>query len=183
MEPIKLSKELMGERIRLSTHKLEKASEMFSLIDSERQRLSEFLPWPKFLKQTSDQEDYIKGSHQAWEECSRFDYSLLLKDLDQFIGGIGVHTLSFENNRCEIGYWISEEFEGKGYISEAVSVLEVHLFEMGFNRIEIRGDERNKRSAMVPLRLGYKHEGILRQDVIENGKYRNTNVFSKLKNN
>lgn len=97
------------------------------------------------------------------------------------MGNIGVHSIQWDQHRCEIGYWILGDFEGNGYVSEAVRALENALFKVGFNRIEIRCNTRNARSARVPRSCGYTHEGTLRQDGIDLGKFRDTMIFGKLK--
>lgn len=65
-------------------------------------------------------------------------------------------------------------------MSEAVRLIEKHLFHVGFHRIQIRCSDLNSRSEGVPLRCGYHFEGIGREDAIEKGEYRNTKTFSKL---
>ena len=97
------------------------------------------------------------------------------------MGNIGVHSIKWDLLSCELGYWILGDFEGHGYMSEAVKVLESELFKMGFNRVQIRCNDLNKRSANVPQACGYIYEGTIRQDAIELGKFRNTMVFGKLK--
>ena len=82
--------------------------------------------------------------------------------------------------RCELGYWILGDFEGQGYMSEAVRVLEAACFAVGFHRIGIRCSSKNARSAGVPRRSGYTLDGTLRQHALERGERRDTLVFSKL---
>jgi len=62
-------------------------------------------------------------------------------------------------------------------------LIEKELFENGFNRIVIHTDALNVKSANVAKRLGYVHEGVLRQDRYSETRkcFRDTNVFSKLK--
>ncbi len=73
------------------------------------------------------------------------------------------------------------DFEGFGYMSEAVVCLENALFKVGFNRVQIRCSSINERSANVPKACGYVYEGTHRQDGIDLGKFRDTQVFSKLR--
>ncbi|MBP9707177.1 MAG: GNAT family N-acetyltransferase [Oligoflexales bacterium] len=89
-------------------------------------------------------------------------------------------SLSRENNRCEIGYWISGVFEGKGYISDALAALEISLFDIGFNRIEIHCSSLNSKSMSVAKRNSYQLEAYLKQEEIKNGAYRDTLIFAKL---
>lgn len=176
-----LPEEVVAERVYLRKHSLETAPTMFEYVDSDGERLGKFLPWVEHTKTLYDEMSYIKMTHEKWSEGSLFDYSIFETENDNYVGNVGLHTISWENDRCEIGYWILGKFEGKGLMSAAVSALEKTCFEIGFNRVEIRCSSLNLKSASVPERLGYKLDGTLRQDSIEQGKYRDTLVFSKLK--
>ena len=61
--------------------------------------------------------------------------------------------------------------------------MESEAFKNGINRIIIRNDTLNTRSAHVTERCGYVLEGVMRQDCWD--KYHNclrdTNIWSKLK--
>ena len=179
MRKIPLSEHLKGERIYLQKHELDLATKMFNYIEKDRERLARFLPWVDLVKSADDQEKYIKLTHKNWKEGSQFDYGVFLHD-GTYLGNIGVHTIKWEHSSCELGYWILGKFEGKGYVSEAVKVLEKHLFEKGFNRIQIRCSDLNSRSEKVPKSCGYFYEGTARQACFEKGAYRNTKTFSKL---
>ena len=153
---------------------------MFQAVNNDRIRLGKFLPWVPFTQTEMDSLKWIQSTRQWWDEGILFDYGIFLKESNCYLGNIGVHEIKWEFDRCEIGYWISGEHEGQGYMSEALRTLEKHLFDMGFHRIEVRCSSRNERSANVPKACGYKLDGILREDSIEHEQYRSTLVFSKL---
>ena len=173
--------EIKSERIALRKHAVELAELMFSFVDKDRARLREFLPWVDFTKTVQDEVDYIKMTHDEWEKCSEFDFGIYRNSDNQYMGNIGVHTIRWDHDRCELGYWILGDFEGQGYISEAVTAIEKTCFQLGFHRVEIRCSSRNKKSASVPIRCGYHLDGTLIQDAIEHGKYRDTLVYGKIK--
>ena len=95
------------------------------------------------------------------------------------MGNLGVHTIAWESRRCELGYWILGDFEGRGYMGEAITALESVLLELGFKCLEIRCDALNQRSAKLPQRLGYTLETTLRTEFKESPAYRDTMVFVK----
>ena len=95
------------------------------------------------------------------------------------MGNLGVHTIGWESRCCELGYWTLGDFEGRGYMSEAIIALESVLFELGFQCLEIRCDALNRRSARLPQRLGYTLEATLRTELKESLAYRDTMVFTK----
>ncbi len=181
LNKFKFDETITSDNFYLSKHKLEKADEMFAAIDRDRKRLFEFLPWVPFIKTAEDQKKYIQLTHENWQKMASFDFSIYLKETDQFIGNIGVMRINWITGKVELGYWIIGPFEGKGLITKAVQTMENYLFQSGFNKIEIRCTKGNERSLVIPKRLGYKYEGTLRDDVFEHSQLKDTLVYSKLK--
>jgi ribosomal-protein-serine acetyltransferase len=152
----------------------------YDCIESDRQRLREFLPWVDAVKSLDGHLWYINECIKDWAEGKMFDYSLFAKN-GSYVGSIGVHAIQWQKDCCEIGYWIHGQYEGKGLISAALKGLEEVLFGAGFNRIEIRCDPKNLKSSGVPKRNQYIYEGVLRKEILVRGEYRDTAVYSKLK--
>lgn len=61
------------------------------------------------------------------------------------------------------------------------SMLEYGFEKMELNRIQAIIDSENIRSIKLVLRLGFKKEGVLRQNTHFNGQFRDDVVFSLLK--
>jgi RimJ/RimL family protein N-acetyltransferase len=71
----------------------------------------------------------------------------------------------WEVPKFEIGYWARTSQTGHGYITEAVNgVVRLAIDTLGANRLEIRCDTKNDRSAAVAKRVGFVLEGTLRCD-------------------
>jgi len=168
-------------RLQLRKNDLAMAQTIFAAVDRDRKRLGRFLPWVDDTRSVEEEISYINSTHEKWDRHELYDYSIFLQD-GTYIGNAGLHSLSWTADRCEIGYWILRQFEGQGYMSEACKVLIEAAFEVGFNRIEIRCDPENERSASVPRRLGFRFEGRLEQDTKDSeGRYRDSLVFARLK--
>ena len=108
---------------------------------------------------------------------------------NKLIGSIEIFKLGTKDNWGEIGYWMDKDYCRKGYMKEAVGVIEDFFFKAGLNKILIKCDEENLGSASVAKKSNYKLEGTLREvcfrdeDFIE-PKYRgfrNDLYFGKLK--
>jgi hypothetical protein len=181
MEKKTISEMLAGEKIVLRKNNLSWAKHMFNCVDKNRNRLREFLPWVDLTKSVTDTSNYIKQTEKEWEDCTEFDFGLFRASDDAYIGNFGVHTIAWQHNRCELGYWIAGEFEGQGFVTDAVKTIERALFKAGFNRIEVRCSSQNERSSKVPERCGYTLEGVLRKNYFINGVYHDTKVYSKLR--
>ncbi|HEX9000078.1 MAG TPA: GNAT family N-acetyltransferase [Blastocatellia bacterium] len=89
----------------------------------------------------------------------------------QAVGGIG---LVFKDDiaRCgaEIGYWLGEDFWGRGIVADAVRGLTAWAFEnFDLHRIYAGVLEWNPASMRVLEKAGYKFEARLRNAVIKEG--------------
>lgn len=181
MEKRKFPIRIVTERLELKRHSEEHAEAMFDYVDRDRQRLRRFLPWVDLVKTVEDERSYIRTSLEKWDSYEFFDYGLHRRSDGLYLGNVGIHGIAWEHERCELGYWILGQFEGCGYMSEAVAALGQAAFEIGFHRIEIRCSSLNAKSASIPKRLGYILDATLRQNEIAQGEHRDTFVFSKLK--
>lgn len=170
------------DRIYLQRHEIKLAEIMFKYVDKDRKRLRKYLPWVDDIKSVNEEINFIKGSRRDWKKYHLFEFGIFRKSDNIYMGNISVHNIKWNYHSCELGYWILGDFEGQGYMTEAVLALESEMFKLKFNRVEIRCDELNQRSANVPLACGYKHEGTIRQNEINNlGKFRSTMIFGKLR--
>jgi ribosomal-protein-serine acetyltransferase len=177
-------KKVEGKRIVLKKIEptIENAQKTCALVEESRALFEKWLPWvdgtltPEgFLKFLFDYEKSYKGGE-------KLGYGIYLKN--KLVGRIDIINIDKESKSGEIDYWLSAKFVGKGYMSEALRMLEQEAFKrMGFNRIQIQTDTKNKASIRVAEKCDYKLEGVLRENSFS--KYfknlRDTNVFSKLK--
>jgi RimJ/RimL family protein N-acetyltransferase len=88
------------------------------------------------------------------------------------VGGIGIiPQTDVYKKSMEIGYWLGEEFWGRGIVSEAVSAVKEYAFT-SFDIVRIFADvfDWNPASARVLEKNGFVFEGKKRSAVIKNGK-------------
>ena len=185
---MKLPTQIKAERIILKhpvkpTFKL--AEELYKIIDESRNTLREWFPWPDKTNSPEDEFSYylIGLCQKKWEEGTAFGYIIFDKKTKKALGNVNLCSVDEKNKSAEIGYWLSNEATGKGYMQEAVKALESEAFKVGINRIIIKTDIKNIRSAHVAERCGYILEGVMRQDAWDeiHKRFRDTNIWSKLK--
>ena len=71
-----------------------------------------------------------------------------------------------------VGYWVGEEFAGRGYIPEALVVLARFAFEdLKLHRIQVAIIPRNKPSRRVAEKLELREEGIAARYLEINGEW------------
>ncbi|MFC7440600.1 GNAT family N-acetyltransferase [Laceyella putida] len=142
--------------------------------------LQQWMIWAKKPLSEAEMEAIVRQAHCQFLERVDLRFHLFDKEKQRFVGSSGLHRIDWSIPKFEIGYWCRKQYQGKGYISEAVRGLTVFAFEiLEANRVEIRVDQRNVRSRKVAERLGYKLEGVLRNHQLAvDGRLENTCVYA-----
>lgn len=83
--------------------------------------------------------------------------------------GVHVGDLSFkglnEDGSVEIGYGIKDEFQGRGYATEAVTVaVDWALKQAGVLRVEAEAESDNTASQRVLVKCGFVPNGIIGEE-------------------
>ena len=83
---------------------------------------------------------------------------------------------------AEIGYWIGEEFWGKGIATTATKLITQYgLCQLDFARLHTGVFDYNIASMKVLKKCGYKKDGIFEKAVFKNGKLWDEHRYSKIK--
>lgn len=150
-------------------------------VDSSIDHLKKWLPWTKYEPQTIEQKiELLRSFRGQFDLDQDYIYGIFNKDETELIGGTGLHTRLAKNAR-EIGYWVSEKYQGQGFITETVKALVKTAFEiLDLNLIEIRCNPENVKSAKIPEKLGFQLEATLKNRLLD-GKIRDTMIWSLFK--
>jgi RimJ/RimL family protein N-acetyltransferase len=91
---------------------------------------------------------------------------------DEAVGGIGFTVQPDVGVRsAEIGYWLGEEFWGRGIATEALIAVTDYAFKnYDLCRLYAHVFEWNPGSARVLEKAGYEFEGRLKKSVTKNGQ-------------
>ncbi len=156
------------------------AQGLFEAVAESREHIRPWLPFADEHQTVEESRDWIIHMTAQWLLREDLILSIWEAATGRFLGGIGFHAHNWDIGYFEIGYWIRASAEGHGYITEAVRLLANYAFHtLQANRLEIRCDELNARSAAIPQRLGFVREGCLRNDATaSDGRIRSTLVFS-----
>ena len=154
-------------------------AKVFATVNQEREYLRQWLPWVDKTLTEEDSLSFIRASLEQF--ASNNGFAAGIWNLERLIGVIGMHKINWMNRSVELGYWIAKEHQGKGIVSEACRVVITHIFrELDLHRVQIRCAVRNTKSCAIPRRLGFVHEGTVREAEIVNGQYLDLHVFGML---
>jgi len=159
-------------------------AEMHAAIGESFQDLHPWMPWARSMPTLDECRENVRKAHAQFLAREDLRLHLFLKGTETLVGSSGLHRIDWSVPRFEIGSWVRTSFAGKGYITEAVAGITAFAFEaLGAERVEIRCDPANERSAAVPRRLGFTHEATLRNDRrhLLTGALSDTLVFAYLR--
>lgn len=143
------------ENLYLRELSIEDAQDIFNAIDSNRPYFEKWLPFVPFTKSVKDSLDYILSVINSKELV------YTIREGETFIGIIGFKETNLETKITELGYWLKEEFQGRGVITKATKILCDNAFnERGIKRILIKVEVGNNKSKAIAERLGFALEEI-----------------------
>ncbi|WP_070963880.1 GNAT family N-acetyltransferase [Vibrio sonorensis] len=173
------------ERLLLLPPAIEHQPLLLDAIIKSQHELGKYLDWvPDNLTHEATIESTLKAidNYQNFEKELRF--SIFEKESMTFLGLIGLIIRDKTIPFFEMGYWLSTEHHGKGYVTEAVQAVEQYAFqELGAQRLEIKAAKSNLKSLAIAKRHGYQYEGTLRRArKLPSGELDDIVIYSKIAN-
>jgi ribosomal-protein-serine acetyltransferase len=154
----------------------EDAQVQFDSIQKNREFLRKYLNWVDKVENIQNTLDKIQLDHENFKKGESLELGIFYKE--QFVGRVGFHEIT--KHAAEIGYWLDEEFNGLGIITQSVEkITEYGIHTLKKHRIVIKMDINNFPSKSIPKRLGFTYEGTERESSRAlNGNWRSTEVWS-----
>ncbi|RYD54518.1 MAG: N-acetyltransferase [Sphingobacteriales bacterium] len=156
------------------------AAPFFRIVEESRAYLREWLPWVDFMLSADHFDLFIQGAKRRTEQKMEVSYAIVFEG--EVVGRIGLFYIHEHNKIASIGYWIGQQYQGKGIITASCKKLITYGFNiLGLNRIEIKCGVGNSKSTAIPERLGFTREGIIRQGELVNNEFIDLYLYSVLK--
>lgn len=156
--------EMKTERLMLRTPRFGDGSIINPAVIETIFDLAQWMPWAEPTPSVEDTEKWCRSAASKYLARDQFHYLIFLKSTGDYIGTAGIHRHDWKVPWFEIGYWLRKSQWGNGYTTEAVNALTNMSFNtLGAQRVEIRCDDLNPRSARVAELAGYSLEGVMRK--------------------
>lgn len=169
----------VDEELKLKLLEMKDADELFRLTDANRVYLREWMPWVDATRLPEDTAQYIESARKQWAGQECITACMLYRGA--ICGMVDLHGISRLNRKAAIGYWLSAPLQGRGLMTRAVRAMVDYGFGgLGLHRIEIRAAVDNRRSRLIPERLGFHQEGVARGAQKLYDRYLDLVVYSML---
>lgn len=159
--------------------RLEDAKELALIVNNKKiqNNLRDGLPYPYT---ENDAKSYI-SEILCSDKNTTFAFAITVNDKP--IGSIGVFRKDNVHFRtAEMGYYIAEEFWGKGLGNSAVKQICQYIFKnTDIIRIFAEPFAYNTASCRILEKSGFQYEGTLRSNAVKNGKVLDMKMYSLIK--
>lgn len=152
---------------------LEDADELYELIDADREHLQTFQRWTRDVTRESltktISDNLEKAAADEW-----LQYRIMFRESsgDRIIGNITFYNHDAVHNVANLGYWIAQPYEGKGYVYAAAQTALAYAFkEWGVRKVVLVIDAENERSEHLAEKLGAKLTDRLEREEIHGQTY------------
>ncbi|HYY47632.1 MAG TPA: GNAT family protein [Thermoplasmata archaeon] len=156
---------LQGERVRLRP-----------LASSDLRRCVKWFSDPQIIRFLGRNSPVTMPEEERWfrDYERRPDEQIFAIDVaGVHIGNVGLHKIDRVHRKAEVGIVIGEAgLWSKGYGTEAMAAVLHYAFgPLGLNKVSLDVLEYNERAIRVYERLGFRPEGIHREDVYKEGRF------------
>jgi RimJ/RimL family protein N-acetyltransferase len=164
---IQIPTSFVTERLTVRSYRLQDAELFYAACRKNRTHLARFESGNLMMAVSTFKEacETIQEVIRGWEAQRYFFWGMFEKSSGAWIGQVYLGWVNRELPELEIGYVADQDYEGRGYVSEAVKgVLKILLDDLGIQRVSLRCSDANDRSMRVAERCGFTYEGHLRQN-------------------
>jgi ribosomal-protein-alanine N-acetyltransferase len=172
---------LVGQQIYLRLYKISDASELAKLHTRNREFFQRVCPLlPEAFYTEEHQKIRIEQVLKKTDEGQVYAFGIFLKATDKLIGDISLTQIARGPvQSCYTGFTLDKEYNAKGYTTEALQLVVDFAFrELKLHRIEAGAMPDNIASIRVLEKVGFKKEGIAKENVKINGKWTDHQILA-----
>lgn len=142
--------------------------------------VSKFIGW-KLMNTLEETREFVEEMLRRESAGTHLYASVVLKSTLEVIGTVMIFGFDKEANYAEIGYVFHKDHWGKGYGTEAVSLVSKFAFEeLNLHKLNARVVDTNIGSSRILEKNGFELEGRFKDHYFIEGKYYDGLFLGKL---
>ncbi|RUT00164.1 ribosomal-protein-serine acetyltransferase [Dulcicalothrix desertica PCC 7102] len=155
------------------------AKELYLLVTKNYEYLKIYLPAVLMINSFDSALEHIRDCQNLASKNELLEFHVFCKN--QLCGAMRLNNFEHENRKASIAYFVSQEFQNQGIITQSAKALIKYAFtQLKLHRIELRCVTTNQPSISVAKKLGFIREGELRDAEYLNGYFVNHYIYSLL---
>lgn len=171
----------VDDEITLKFKTLALAPDVLELILHDADYLSKWLPGLGKVKTVADEEKAFAKSIEKMEAGEMLDYAIFYHG--KLVGSISLFDISKDDDHGEIGYWLAQDYQGRGIIHRSLAkLLQIGFDELKLHKIKLFAVKENIPSNKVAQKVGMQLDATLTDEIKIRGKFYDMNVYYILNN-
>jgi ribosomal-protein-serine acetyltransferase len=155
------------------------APALFALIDADRSRLREWLPWVDDTTKLSHTAKFVKKALAEGAETRAFTSGIWSEG--QLVGVIRHNRIDWGNRISFPTYWLVSSAQGRGIMTQCCQAFYAHAFaQLGMTRIIVAVATENRRGQALALRLGFRQVSTLKKAEWLHDRWVDHLIYSRL---
>ena len=174
---------LLGDLVNLRELSVNDAHDISNLMNHNISKYLYDLPDPYSVQ---DALNFIKTAHNDFKSLRALHFAIEYKGKSErrtnnsnnlvLVGSIGIKNIDLINKKANLGYWIGEQYWGRGIVTECVRLIIDYAFssELGLKEISAYVFPENKASIHILEKNGMKKKGEVNEYHEISKRYRNS---------
>lgn len=169
----------VSQHIELRSVEERYTTDLHNLVIKNKIFLQTAFDWAQHVGSEEDTRRNVQ-SNQMLHQRGYAKMFLIFKD-DALVGVLSFNTIEPTNKTGYIGYWLDEDHQGQGILSQSLQAFMRYYVERGeIRRFVIKCRVANQHSNGVAVRNGFTLEGCLREAEYLNGRFDDVNIYGKI---
>ncbi len=171
---------LKGEKITLRPLNIEDAKHTLELrYDVEANKSLIAYPYPVNIE---NEREWIENLYPKGVRENIY-FAIEENTSNKFVGYLSLQKINYINRNGNFGVILLKKFRGKGYSVEAMKLFFTYVFnQINLRKIKLEVLKENEKAIKIYQDLGFNEEGILKEHIYQDGKYKDLllmSLFSK----
>ena len=119
--------------------------------------------------------NHIKWYQNIINDCTKTIFAIETVDSKEHIGNCALIDIDHKNQKAELWIYLDKSIQGKGYGADAINGLLGYAFgKLNLNRVYLYVMDYNNNAINFYIKLGFKKEGLFRENMFMDGKLHDT---------
>lgn len=159
------------------------------IVPGDITHIYEGLSHPEVIRYYGVSFDTLESTKEQMEWFDRLEneetgiwWAICSSDNTTFYGAAGLNNVSHNHRKAEIGFWLLPAYWGLGIMPEVVpEILNYGFKTLNLHRIEGIVENDNANSKRLMEKLGFQHEGTMKECEVKNGHFISLDIYALFK--
>ena len=144
------------------------------------ERVQPYMPWCRPGYTRADAKQWVEIVAAGRQRGTFYDFAVEVDG--KFAGGCGLNLINWVDRVANVGFWLRDGYQGKGFATESVRLLMTWAFaNTELNRLEIVAAVDNAQGQRVAENVGATREAVLAQRAMVRGEPSDAILYAVLK--